>query len=187
MHQHPFISTGKRQLVRENPSVHTIIDHLKLLNEFTILFTCSHLHNLYIAGKLQPWLRRLMSNRKIKIEFSDNEGSKYSISLEGRPSKDKLNKIMEAIEELDTDNTNTQTFNLDTTFNKTLKLIEDKYPLGSFTSSDVLEAFEDEYNNPIKLSTVSTYLTRLLEKGHLQRERIGNTWVYKKIKIHLQQ
>ena len=128
-----------------------------------------------------------MPNRKIKIEFSDDEGSKYSISLEGKPSKDKLNKIMSVIEELDTASMNTETFNLDTTFNKTLKLIEDKYPLGSFTSNDVLESFEDEYNNPIKLSTVSTYLTRLLEKGHLKRERIGNTWVYKKIKLYLQQ
>ncbi|HZX14654.1 MAG TPA: BlaI/MecI/CopY family transcriptional regulator [Thermodesulfobacteriota bacterium] len=128
-----------------------------------------------------------MPNRKIKIEFRDDEGSKYTISLEGKPSKDKVNKIMSVIEELDTSTSNIGIFNLDTTFNKTLKLIEDKYPLGSFTSNDVLEAFEDEYNNPIKLSTVSTYLTRLLEKGHLKRERIGNTWVYKKLKIHLQQ
>ena len=128
-----------------------------------------------------------MPNRKIKIEFNDDEGSKYIISLEGKPSKDKLNKILSIVEELDNIEGETRIFNLDTTFNKTLKLIEDKYPLGSFTSNDILEAFEDEYNNTIKLSTVATYLTRLLQKGHLRRERAGNTWVYKRIKIALQQ
>jgi len=128
-----------------------------------------------------------MPNRKIKIEFTDDEGNKYMISLEGKPSKDKLSKIISIVEELDTGDMETRTFNLDTTFNKTLKLIEDKYPLGSSTSNDILEAFEDEYNNSIKLSTVSTYLTRLLQKGHLRRERVGSAWVYKRIKIPLQQ
>lgn len=128
-----------------------------------------------------------MSNRRIKIEFNDEEGSKYTISLEGRPSKNKLDKIMSVIDEIDNPNTTTNIVSLDTTFNKTLKLIEDKYNLGSFTSNDILEAFEDEYNIPIKLSTVSTYLTRLLQKGHLKRERIGTIWVYKTVKISLQQ
>jgi len=123
----------------------------------------------------------------MKIEFSDEDGSKYTISLEGKPSKNKLDKLISIIDELDNANTITPIFTLDTTYNKTLKLIEDKYPLGSFTSNDILEVFEDEYKTPIKLSTVSTYLTRLLQKGHLKRERIGNTWVYKMVRIHLQQ
>jgi uncharacterized protein (UPF0147 family) len=128
-----------------------------------------------------------MPNRKIKIEFNDEEGSKYTISLEGRPSKDKLDRIISVIDEIDNSTIPTNILTLDTTFNKTLKLIEDKYSLGSFTSNDILEAFEDEYNTPIKLSTVSTYLTRLLQKGHLKRERIGSIWVYKIVKISLPQ
>lgn len=126
-----------------------------------------------------------MVNRRIKIEFNDNEGSKYIISLEGKPSKQKLDKIMSVIEELDDNTEQTINLNLDTAFNKTLRLIEEKYSLGSFTSNDILEAYEDQYNTPIKLSTISTYLVRLLEKGHLKRERFGNTWVYRKVKTPL--
>ena len=76
---------------------------------------------------------------------------------------------------------------LDTTFNKTLKLVEEKFELGSFTSNDLLEAYEDHYNTPMKLSTVSTYLVRLLERGYVRRERFGNSWTYRKVKVTLNQ
>lgn len=125
-----------------------------------------------------------MPRRKVKIEFTDNEGSKYTISLEGLASKDKLARIMEMVEELNANTTNvTKELTLNTTFNKTLKIIEDKFPLGTFTSNDVLEAYEDIYNSPIKPSTVSTYLARLYGRGHVEREQIGNVWAYRKNKI----
>jgi len=41
-----------------------------------------------------------------------------------------------------------------------MDIIDKYYPIGKFTSSMVLEKFEDEYEEPIKLSVVSTYLSR---------------------------
>ena len=129
-----------------------------------------------------------MPERRVKIEFRDHNGSKYTISLEGSFSKEKLNKIMIFFDEFErTDPEQPVKLSLDTTFNKTLKLIEDKFELGSFTSNDLLEAYEDHYNTPMKLSTVSTYLARLFEKGYVKRERLGNNWVYRKTKIILNQ
>lgn len=129
-----------------------------------------------------------MPERKIKIEFRDDGGSKYTISLEGKLLKEKMDKIMTFLEELEHTNSERPIdLTLDTTFNKTLKLIEEKFELGSFTSTDLLEAYEDHYNTPMKLSTVSTYLTRLFERGYVRRERVGSSWAYRKIKVALNQ
>lgn len=129
-----------------------------------------------------------MPERRVKIEFRDGTGSKYTISLEGRFSREKMDKIMTFLEELEPTNPRQHVdLTLDTTFNKTLKLIEEKFELGSFTSNDLLEAYEDNYNTPMKLSTVSTYLARLLERGYVKRERVGNAWSYRKIKVVLNQ
>jgi hypothetical protein len=58
-------------------------------------------------------------------------------------------------------------------------LVEEKFPYGSFTSTDILELYEDQYNEPIKLSIISTYLSRYSERGRLMRSRQGKEWVYK--------
>ena len=61
-------------------------------------------------------------------------------------------------------------------------LIESKFPYGGFTSTDILELYEDQYNEPIKLSIISTYLSRYSERGRLARTRQGKEWIYKMIK-----
>ena len=127
-----------------------------------------------------------MPRKKVKFEFRDDEDNKYIISLEGIMSKEKLSRIIDIINEIDkNDVSGPIQLNLNTIFNKILKLVEDKFPLGSFTSNDLLEAYEDTYNTPIKLSTVSTYLARLAERGLTTREQIGNNWVYRRNKIIL--
>jgi hypothetical protein len=58
-------------------------------------------------------------------------------------------------------------------------LVEGKFPYGGFTSTDILELYEDQYNEPIKLSIISTYLSRYSDRGRLARTRQGKEWVYK--------
>jgi hypothetical protein len=57
--------------------------------------------------------------------------------------------------------------------------VEGKFPFGGFTSTDILELYEDQYNEPIKLSIISTYLSRYSDRGRLARTRQGKEWVYK--------
>jgi len=47
----------------------------------------------------------------------------------------------------------------------------------------VLEKYEDEYNEPIKLSVVSTYLARFASRNRVERARIGREWSYQIIRI----
>ena len=126
-----------------------------------------------------------MTKRKIKIEFNDGDGGNYSLSLDGSISRDKVLKIIDMVELIDGNENDNNKLNLskDTSFGKIYDLIENKFPLGSFTSTDILEAYEDEFNITIKLSTISTYLSRLEQKKLLVREWVASGWLYRRVKI----
>ena len=57
------------------------------------------------------------------------------------------------------------------------------YPTGKFTSSDILEKYEDEFNEPIKLSVISTYLARFTSKNKVERAKKGREWAYNTLKL----
>ncbi len=123
--------------------------------------------------------------RKFKIELEDAEGSKYNLSLEGNVSKDKIMTIVEFMDLLNIEsngNGEAETLNNrapSSVGDRIWSLVEGKFPYGGFTSTDILELYEDQYNEPIKLSIISTYLSRYSERGRLMRNRQGKEWVYK--------
>jgi hypothetical protein len=122
--------------------------------------------------------------RKFKIELEDAEGSKYNLSLEGNVSKEKIMKIVEFMDLLNIEsNGNGEGETLSrapaSVGDRIWSLVEGKFPYGGFTSTDILELYEDQYNEPIKLSIISTYLSRYSDRGRLVRNRQGKEWVYK--------
>jgi len=68
-----------------------------------------------------------------------------------------------------------------TFFGKVQTVLETTFAAGDFSSSDVARELEDKYNQPVKLSTISTYLARLADKDYIKRERFGNSWVYRRV------
>ena len=120
--------------------------------------------------------------KKFRIELEDAEGSKYNLSLEGNISKDKIVKIMEFMDLLNIEGEAPRDVEVSrpaSVGDRIWALVDAKFPYGSFTSSDILELYEDSYNEPIKLSIISTYLSRYAERGRLARTRQGKEWVYK--------
>jgi hypothetical protein len=122
--------------------------------------------------------------RRFKIELEDAEGSKYNLSLEGNVSKEKIIKIVEFMDLLNIESNGngegeTITKMPGSVGDRIWSLVEGKFPYGSFTSTDILELYEDQCNEPIKLSIISTYLSRYSERGRLMRNRQGKEWVYK--------
>jgi hypothetical protein len=126
--------------------------------------------------------------KRFKIELEDAEGSKYNLSLEGNISKDKIMKIVEFMDLLNIEsngNSDSEIYNNNNNStpasvgDRIWSLIEGKFPYGGFTSTDILELYEDQYNEPIKLSIISTYLSRYSERGRLARTRQGKEWIYK--------
>ncbi len=59
--------------------------------------------------------------------------------------------------------------------------------MGKYTSTNILEKYEDEYNEPVKLSIISTYLSRFSTKGKIGRTRTGREWTYQTLKLSQKQ
>lgn len=120
--------------------------------------------------------------KRIKIELEDEEGTKFTLALEGTVSRDKLMKAMDMLEVMDVPIEHSHRApDQGTFFGKVQTLLETTFAAGDFSSSDVAREFEDKYTQPVKLSTISTYLARLADKQYVKRERFGNSWVYRRV------
>ena len=73
--------------------------------------------------------------------------------------------------------------NMDSVGSKIWHVVDKFFPMGKFTSTNILEKYEDEFNEPVKLSVISTYLSRFSSKGRIDRVRTGREWTYQTIKI----
>jgi hypothetical protein len=126
--------------------------------------------------------------RRIKIEVEDEEGTKYTLALEGKVSRDKLMKAVDMLEIMDVPMDHSyRAPDQRTFFGKVMTLLETDFAAGDFSSSDIARGFEEKYNQPAKLSTVSTYLARLADKQYIRRERFGNSWVYRRVYLKTNQ
>jgi len=123
--------------------------------------------------------------KKIRIEVEDEEGTRYTLALEGRVSRDKILKAVDMLDVMDVhiDQGVEKPISDGTFYGKVMALIEAGFATAEFSSSDVAQELEERFNAPIRLSTVSTYLARLVEKGYLRRERFGNSWVYRRVYV----
>jgi len=121
--------------------------------------------------------------KRIKIELEDEEGTKYTLALEGKVSRDKLMKAVDMLEVMDVPLENSYKKRPDegTFFGKVTILLETTFASGDFSSSDVAREFEEKYGQPVRLGTISTYLARLADKQYIKRERFGNSWVYRRV------
>lgn len=140
--------------------------------------------------------------KKIKIELEDADGGKYNLSLEGNLSKDKIQKVLQLVESLNISkedqnsntilplelNNNFQKYDTGSNLasrsieSKIWTLIENNFAFSSFTSSNVVESYEELYGGQVQLSLISTYLSRYFEKRKLIRSKRGKEWIYKLIR-----
>ena len=122
-----------------------------------------------------------MKQKRIRIDVQDQDGAKYDFKIEGNVTKEKVLKIFELMDLINIEED--QAPNLDTVGGKIWNVIGSSFPAGRFTSSEVLEKYEDEYNEPIKLSVISTYLARFASRNSIERTRTGREWSYQIIRI----
>ena len=123
-----------------------------------------------------------MARKKIRIQLDDGQGGKYSLSVEGNVTREKIIKVFELMELLDMEKVE-DGININSVGSKIWNLVENKFSFGDFTSSELLEAYEDEFNEPVKLSVISTYLSRFTDRGVLERTRNSREWLYRKMAI----
>ena len=123
-----------------------------------------------------------MTSKRIRIDIEDAEGANYNLNLTGNITREKVLKAFEFLDLMNIEDATTSP-QLDSTGAKIWHIVDKFFPMGKFTSSTILEKYEDEYNEPIKLSIISTYLSRFTEKGKIERARTGREWTYQSIKI----
>ena len=123
-----------------------------------------------------------MAKKRIRIDMEDADGARYDIKLEGNVTRDKVLKIFEMMDLMNIEEEE-QPVKMDSIGSKIWHIVDKFFPMGKFTSTNILEKYEDEFNEPVKLSVISTYLSRFASKGRVERTRTGREWTYQSIKI----
>jgi hypothetical protein len=124
-----------------------------------------------------------MPARKLRLEVLDSQGNRYTITCEGNMTKDKILHILDLAELVGGASEETdewrRTSHAKTKFENVHALIERRLPIGWFSSYDVQKVCQDELHENLGLSTISTYLLRLTDRGYLMRKGASNQLRYK--------
>ncbi len=128
-----------------------------------------------------------MPAKKMRVEVFDSDGNRYSISFEGRVTRDKALRLLEMVELLGgipstgANSAANIAGNQEqwSKYDKVKMVIQKHFPVLWFTSREVQSTFEQELKEPIGISTVATYLSRMAAKGFLVRSGTANSLKYK--------
>ncbi len=117
------------------------------------------------------------------MEVFDDDGNRYTITFQGQVTRDKALRLLDLVELLGgMPSGNSEWKRIAPSLSKfdKIRLITDKYfPIVWFSSKDVQSACEQELKEPISLSTVSTYLSRMADRGLLSKKSSDNRRLFR--------
>ena len=113
-----------------------------------------------------------MTSKRIRIDVQDKDGAKFNFKIEGNVTREKVLKMFEFMDLMNIEEPGEAT-KTDTIGGKIWHLVDKYYPTGRFTSTEILERYEDEFNEPVKLSVISTYIARFTTKNKVERAKKG--------------
>jgi len=123
-----------------------------------------------------------MPTKKIRVEVFNN-GDRYTITFEGHVTRDKTLRLLDLVELLggapNTDTVPERSVAEMPKIEKVRLVAEKNFPVGWFSSKDLQSAYEKRFNEPIRLSTASTYLSRLTDRGFFIRGGASNQRRYR--------
>ena len=124
-----------------------------------------------------------MKPRRFKLEFYDDSGVRHSITVDGQITREKVGKLLDLVEIMAGSPRATATASALSAsprkFDRLASAIISRLREKNFTASDAKKEFETSFSEKIPLSTVSTYLVRLVERGVLERIENGRMVSYK--------
>lgn len=123
-----------------------------------------------------------MPTKKMRVEIF-NDGDRYTITFEGQVTRDKALRLLDLVELLG----GVPTVNSESSrpiseipkIEKVRLAAEKNFPLGWFSSTDIQSAYEKQFNEPLRLSTASTYLSRLADRGFFIKKGASNQLRYR--------
>jgi len=119
--------------------------------------------------------------KKIKLEFFDRAGTKHSLAIEGDFTVDKVNRLLEYAEIVAGSNPKTSNplGSQDTKMSRLLDVINTQLAGRSFDSRELWQAYRENWGDEFSLGAVSTYLSRLVDRGTLERDGSPAHWSYR--------
>ncbi|MEM3731461.1 MAG: hypothetical protein QW667_06125 [Candidatus Bathyarchaeia archaeon] len=127
-----------------------------------------------------------MPAKRMRVEIYDNEGNKYSVSIEGEITREKAMRLLDLMELLGgmpagtslTNNPLIGNYEI-SKYDKVNALIRKHFPIAWFSSREVQAVYEQEFKEPIGLSTIATYLSRMADRGFLMKTGSPKNLKYK--------
>ena len=127
-----------------------------------------------------------MPARKMRVELFDTEGNRYAISFEGQITRDKALRLLDLVELLGgvpgSGNPVSNTLGSGSElskYDKVRMIVQRHFPIGWFSSREVQALYEEDFKEPIGLSTVATYLSRMAARGIALKTGNSNNVRYK--------
>jgi len=120
--------------------------------------------------------------RRLRIEFYDDSGCRHSISLEGPLTRDKIARILDYAELMgglaSPPTSRALSQHARTKFERVRDLALQRLKETTFSSDEVRDLYQEFFGEPIPLTTVATYLCRLVDRGLLHRSGSQARWRY---------
>jgi hypothetical protein len=123
----------------------------------------------------------------MRVELFDSEGNRYTVAFEGHITREKALHLLDLVELLggpqpEGGNVGTNPDEARGELSKygKVRLVAQKhFPLVWFSSREVQAIYEQEFREPLSLSTAATYLARMANRGHLLKTGASNRLRYK--------
>ena len=118
--------------------------------------------------------------KRIKLEFFDRSGVKHSLAIEGDFSVEKVNRLLEYAEIVaGSSQRPPETDGHQSKMNRLLDVINTQLADRSFDSRQILQSYRDVWGDDFTLGAVSTYLSRLADRGTLERSGSSAHRIYR--------
>jgi DNA-binding transcriptional ArsR family regulator len=118
----------------------------------------------------------------MKVEVLDESGNRYKISVEGSVTRKGALRILDMVELLGGIPASEIGTRKPEEFSRSDRIrlvVEKHFPLVKFSASEAQSVYNKETGEQIDLSTISTYLSRLSDKGLLIKERSSRRVSYR--------
>ncbi len=119
--------------------------------------------------------------KRVKLEFFDRAGVKHTIAVEGEVTAEKINHLLEYAEIVagSAQKPHIPEGPEGTKMNKLLDVINTRLAERDFDSRELLQLYKETWGTDFTLGGISTYLSRLSDRGTLERFGSSAHWVYR--------
>lgn len=118
--------------------------------------------------------------KRMKLEFFDRSGVKHSLAIEGEFTLDKVNRLLEYAEVVaGANHLPSDPQANESKMTRLLDVINTQLVDRTFDSREIWQSYRQIWGDDFTLGGVSTYLSRLADRGTLERTGSSAHWFYR--------